>query len=805
MPRTPFARVSLIALATTLAAAPQTAFAQDDAAATPAAEPAEQAAGSGNEIIVTTQKIEQRALDVPITISAVSGTRIRDLGVTDLDELSYYTPGLLIQEQSANNPGVVIRGITSDSGSAQEGPRVTLYYNGVDISRSRGSYQAIYDLERVEVIKGPQATLFGTASAVGAISLVSARPREGFSAEVRGGFGNFGQSLLGGFVNFGSDVIAARIAGEWRTREGYVENISNNQKRELYAQDQLGLRGSIRFTPNDALTVDLIGTYDQQRNGGTPFISARLPASAASPGGPANAFVDANLGGNPAGAAALGNDQLGLNREVYDLNLTAEYRFSDAWSFTTVNGYREFDSREVFDADGSAAPYLEFAENADGWQFSHEGRFTYSGTQLRGSAGWNVFIEDGRQTVPFATEEGVFISCLTGAIPGFPCVAGNGVPTSVGATRALTGGALTAVPYSSVFENQGRNEAYSLFADVTWIPFDALELTAGVRYLEESRRSGYFAEVPVPVLPGLLPAPLRAQLLAALPSLATTLIPGQIDTGGETFEAEDDFTAWLPRFNALFRISDEINIYGTISKGRRSPVVQLNARRSGTDVVPNRTDVNEEIVWNYEGGVKLATGPISAALGVYYQVYDNFQVSVPVLDSNGNPTGAFQTQSAGSASNLGVEGELSVDVADWLNLFGNFGYIDGGIDDDPANGTFAGSRFRLQPEWQAAGGLTVDYDFGGVRVFATPSVTHRSTIFFQVPNSALISQGPVTLVNARAGVSFADEAFEIAGFIRNATDEEFLLDAGNTGGAFGIPTFIPGEPRFYGVEVTAKF
>lgn len=798
MTRTPLSRVSLIALAATLAAAPQTAFAQDtDPASAPETERT-----SGNEIIVTTQKIEQRALDVPITISALRGERIRELGVTDLDELSYYTPGLLIQEQSANNPGVVIRGITSDSGSAQEGPRVTLYYNGVDISRSRGSYQAIYDLERVEVIKGPQATLFGTASAVGAISLVSAKPRAGFEAEVRGGYGNFNQTLLGGFINVGNDRIAARIAGEWRTRDGYVENLNPAQREELYAQDQLGLRASLRFTPSSDFTLDVIATYDQQRNGGTPFISARFPASAASPGGPRNAFVDANLGGNPAGAAALGDDQLGLNREVYDLNITAEYRFADEWTFTTVNGYREFDSRELFDADGTAAPYLEFAEIADGWQVSHEGRFTYAGSNLRASAGWNLFIEDGRQNVPFATEEGVFITCLTGAIPGVACIAPNGSAPSLGATAALTGGARTAIPYASFFENQGRNEAYSVFADVSWTPFDALELTAGLRYIDEYRRSGFRAQVPVPQLPGLLPEPLRTGLLSVPGlTLSTSLIPNQIDTQGQTLTADENFSAWLPRFNALYRITDNLNIYATISKGRRSPVVQVNARRDGTRAIANRFDVAEEIVWNYEGGVKLASGPVSAALGVYYQVYDNFQVSVP---STTNP-GTFETRSAGSASNFGVEGELSVDLADWLSVFGNFNYIDAQIDRDPGNGNLSGSRFRLQPEWQASGGFTVDHDFGGARFFATPSITHRSTIFFQVPSTALLSQGPVTLVNARAGVSFADDRYEIAGFIRNAFNEDFLLDAGNTGGAFGIPTFIPGEPRFYGVEVTARF
>lgn len=751
-----------------------------------AADEAQDSGASGNTIIVTAQKVEQRAQDVPITISATTGERIEQLGVTDLDELSNYVPGLLIQEQSANNPGIVIRGITSDSGSAQQGPRVTLYYNGVDISRSRGSYQAIYDLDRVEVIKGPQATLFGTASAVGAISLVSARPREGFSGEITGGYGNYDQTLLGGYINAGSDVLAGRVAFEYRTRDGYVENLSANQDEELYAQDQLGVRASLRYTPTPDLTIDLIGTYDQQRNGGTPFVSGTFPAFAGAPGGPANAFEDANLGGNPAGAAALGDDQLGLNREVYDLNLTAEYEFADGWVFTTVNGYREFDSAEVFDADGTAAPFLEFAEIADGWQFSHEGRFAYSDSTIRASAGWNVFIEDGRQNVPFATEEGTFLQCLSSlfgapVIPGIPCVAPDGSVPSSAVTGLATGGAFQAIPYSSVFENQGRNEAYSVFADVTWFATDSLELTAGVRYIDESRESGFFADVPDSVLSG---AP---------------LIPGQVDTGGQIIRAEGDFDAVLPRFNALYRISPDVNVFATVSKGRRSPVVQVNA--AGSSIIP------EETVWNYEGGLKVASGPVSGSVGVYYQVYDDFQVSVAEVDANGNPTGAFVTASAGKASNLGVEAELAVDVTDWLQLFGNFGYIDGGIDEDGAfSPAFSGARFRLQPEFQAAAGFTVDYDLGnGARFFATPSITHRSRIFFEVPNSDLISQEGVTLVNARAGVSFADDRYEIAAFIRNAFDEDYLLDAGNTGGAFTIPTFIPAEPRFYGVTLTARF
>ncbi len=728
----------------------------------------------GEQIIVTAQKIEQRAMDVPITISAVSGKRMEQIGVSDLDELSNYIPGLNIQEQSANNPGIVIRGITSDSGSAQQAPRVTLYYNGIDISRSRGSYQDIYDMERIEVIKGPQATLFGTASAVGAISMISARPKPGFSAELTAGYGNYDSKLLSGFVNGGSDKVAGRIAFAWKKRDGYVKNLSATQD-DLYARDQLGVRGSLRLKPTDSFTADLILTYDRQRNSGTPFISRALPTSE----GPGNPFGAANLSGSPLSSTVLGGDKLGLHRDVYDANLTFSWDFADDWTLTMVNGYRKFDSNEVFDADGSAAWYLEFAEEAKGWQASHETRFAYAGDHFRGAFGWNLFREDNHQRVPFSTEEGTYLQCAARLIPGLPCVAANGTVAASQATAILTNGAATVIPYSSVFENQGKNDSYSMFADGTWLASPSLELTAGIRALIEERRSGYVTNVPNSVL------------------TRAPLIPGQVNTNGRVLRTQSSFAAFLPRFNILYRFSPALNGFATVSKGRRSPTVNLDAAAGGVARI-NR--IAEENVWNYEVGLKGNSGIFSGSLGVYYQTYDNFQVSVTGSD------GVTRTVSAGTASNLGVEAEVAIQPTSWLNIFANGGYIDGGIDDKPANGRFAGDQFRLQPRFQAAAGFTIDAPMGnGMRVFATPSLTYRSKIYFEVPNSEAISQKGVMLVNLRAGVSFAEDRYEISAFVRNATDRNYLLDAGNTGGAFGIPTFIPAEPRFYGAQLTGRF
>ncbi|WP_313439264.1 TonB-dependent receptor [Novosphingobium sp.] len=724
-----------------------------------------------NAIIVTSQKIEQRAVDVPMTLSVQTGERMRELGVTDIGELSNYVPGLNVQVQSANNPGFVIRGITSDSGSAQQGPRVTLYYNGIDISRSRGAYQGIYDLDRVEVVKGPQATLFGTAATIGAISFVSAKPQPGTSAALTASYGNLDAYRVEGFVNAGNDVIAARIAGQWKKRDGYIENLAPGQD-DLYAQDQLGLRGSLRYTPTTYFTADLVFTYDRQRNSGTPFLSKNLGSTSVE-----GVYDKAYLGGSPLSGQLLGSDKLGLNRDVYDANLTLSWDFTDGWNFTTVNGYRNFDALEVFDADGSAAWFLEFAEHAKGWQASHEGRFTYSDPQWRASFGWNYFHEDSSQYVPFSTELGTFLQCYANVIPGLGCVAPNNSVPAAATAGLVSGGLLTSVPYNSWTKNYGRNQTWSMFGDVTWTPVPALDLTAGARVLIEKRRSGFASNQPV--------APIYGAILLPYP-----------DTAGETFYARRSYAAVLPRINALYRLTPNLNLYATISKGRRSPVVQLP---NAVNTVAYADEIASETVWNYEAGIKGTVGMFSGSLGVYYNKYDNFQVSVI-------ENGRAVTRSAGSASNLGVEAELEARFTDWLSAFGNVGYIDGGIDDKASNGVFAGNQFRLQPKWQWAAGFNLNAPINAdTSLFLTPSVTYRSKIYFEVPNSEAISQDAVTQVNLRGGVSLMDGKFQVAGYARNLTDKKYLLDAGNTGGSFGYPTFIPAEPRTYGIEITARY
>ncbi len=754
-----------------------------------AAEADDQTAESiGEEIIVTTQRSEQKQKDVPITVTAYTGRTLREIGVTQFDQLSAYVPGLNVQEQSPNNPGFVIRGITSDTGSSQGSPAVTVYLNGVDVSRSRGSYFDLFDLERVEVVKGPQSTLFGTAAAVGVVSVITAKPRPGTSGEVRVGYGNFDQRRIDGFVNIGNDTLALRVAGAVKLRDGVVENIAGRPNSQtpngpriddLNGQGQYGARVSLRYTPSSDLTVDLIGTFDAQRAPGTAFSSGTFAPT----GGNTSPYTFKEAAGSPFSAQVLGADQPSLTRNVYDVNLTAAYRLNDAWSVTAIAGYRNFDSLEVFDADGTQAWYLEFAEDARGEQLNFEARTNYTSDTVRAFFGANYFWESGFQRVPFSSEEGTFLQCAANLIPGLGCINNStGVVTAAAATGILTGGAATQLPYAAeLFRNSAVIDTFSLFGDMTLIPLPRLEFNIGVRWLTENRISGISTNIPNTVITG---AP---------------LIPGGINTGGQVLSSQGRFNAFLPRANILYRVTDNVNLYATYSRGRRSPVVQVNAGRTAGVLTPAVRVFPAEILDNYEAGVKGNFGPVNFSLGAYIMKYKDFQISVP---QQGAPALIVNAD----ATNKGIEAEFSANLSKAVNLFANGSYIDARINDDPRFGNFAGDRFRLQPEWQASAGGTLRLPVGdSLELFATPTITYRSSLFFELPNNPVIAQGPVTLANLRAGIRHPEAKWEIIGFANNLFDKEYVLDAGNTGGAFGIPTFIRGLPRLFGVEAVYRF
>ncbi|HAI58701.1 MAG TPA: TonB-dependent receptor [Xanthomonadaceae bacterium] len=767
----------------------------------PAASAAVDDATMIDTIIVTAQKREQQVQEVPIAISAYSGEFLEGFGITGMDDIGNLVPGLEVQEQSPNNPGFVIRGITSDSGAAFSPPRVSVFQDGIAISRARGAVVQPFDLERVEVLRGPQGTLFGRGAQVGAVHLVQNKAFQGYESRFTVGLGSDEWRRFSGVANAPlSESLAMRLAVYHEKHQGFVENLSGGR---LNGKDTSAIRLSFGLDIGAANRVDVIVNHQVDTPPGTAFRTNVLPTRR----GSRDVFdftADLNRG-----------EQLGLDRQVSGLTVLGQFVINEAWSLSTISGWREFAALEQFDADGSQLNALEFAEDAEGEQWSHEFRFNYdAGGAFRGFGGVSWFAEEGSQRVPFSTDErqlGALLSPalragVLGATGGrialpvvsplnpdltpflgytsFPALGIPGIP--LGTPLPLR------ASHREEYSNFGEVDAMDVFADGTWSVTDRFDLTVGIRGTREDLRSGYEALS----FGGLSPL---GQVLPAAP--VNVGIPNILFRPVARRFAEDSYTSAVGRVVAAYRFSDTLNGYASIARGRRPDVIEFPIGSNGTpNFIPAETLLSVEL------GLKgTAFGEaLSYDVAVFDYAYSDFQASVL------NPAGVGTiTANGGNASATGAELSLILRASEGLQGFFTYGYIDASFDerdDDGRRQTLAGNRFRLTPEHTASAGL--DWRFGvgdGLEAYVRPSWNWRSQVFFEDQNQRGIEQAGHALIDLRAGVVFGDGRWDLGAFIKNAGDREYLIDAGNTGLNFGLPTFILGAPRTWGVELTGRF
>jgi len=832
------AATSLIALATPAYA--QTAPGETDAR---------------DEIIVTAQLREQDPIDVPISLSVFGGEQLERLGIEEFDEFSRFVPGFEVQNQSPNNPGFVMRGITSDSGTAFNEPRVSVFQDGVSISKSRGSYVELFDMERIEVAKGPQSTLYGRGALIGAVNLIQnkADPRAAaFSGKAS--YGNYNSWMLDGMANLPlGDNAAFRIAGRVRQRDGYVDNLLGG--RDFNSADSWALRGSFHAELGD-VSVDVIGNYQKDTPAGTAFKSI-----AYRPTDPVTGAVTGNAGRNSGAALAPGAGfegglPLGLDREVKGVTGIINWTLNERFKLTSISAWRRFDALEIFDADGISLPVLTAAEDARGKQASQELRLTFEDGPITAFVGANYFHESGSQRTPSQFDERAALARLTGQlagpIPGRPAT--DPMPAALLANTAFTGALLQGVAQSysvalagplaqaiagnlkaahgETSTNFSRTNAIDVFGDVTVKLSDSFELGAGVRYSHDDKRSRFTASVlnGRSILGGFIgalsqPAAVRTALLQALAAPGAASIPPstaypvplfglglQPTVGNGTIESanlSDDGLTW--RLTARYAPNPDSSVYATYARGRRPDV--LSASAPGAPFGATRFDLLEsETVDSFELGAKTALADRTLFLdgAIFFYQYDNFQTTV----QQGTQ---FITTNAGKAESYGFEGQMRWTPDDAISLFANYAYNHSRFKTGARNG----NRFRLSPDHSAAIGAILSLPAGPGRVAFTPSLTWQSSIFFdddndrpalQQPPAALVAdniqderQTGYALVNARLGYEAPDGAWRVEAFVENAFNKKYIKDAGNTGDALGLPTFIAGEPRFYGISASFRF
>lgn len=780
-------------------------------------------------LIVTAQKREQSIKEIPTALTSISGDFIKKSGYSEIDQLASYIPGLEIQIQSPNNPGFVVRGITSDDGASNIEPRVSIFQDGVSISKSRGSVVEIFDMQRLEVLKGPQGTLFGRGAQIGALHLIQNKPKNYYDAGLTLGFGDYKYKHLEVFGNAPiiKNKLFARISGIYKKRDGFVKNLSGGT---LNGKDTKAVRVALKWIASLKTDFTVIGNYQKDSPPGTAFKSGTY----APKGGSTSPYTFADL---------EGGNELGLNRNVWGTTLLGQHRFNEALALTSITAYRKFDSDEAFDADGTAAPALFFHEKAKGKQFSQELRFNFElGERFSGFAGGNYFSENGSQYVPMITDERSFFTLLSPLAastlnkqlqplnqlfqvmkPGYPKVElkptpllTNGVPVLPSTPSDLLSARLIPFQYiptsyqskvaplygllglplsqqhTEYYKNYGNNMAFELFADGTFDITDKLKVTAGIRLSVEKIESAYEAGGDKNAHLGFVRH--AGSNLLFMPTAKIS--------------KEETFKSWVGRLALNYAITKDWELYATLSKGRRPNVIQFisTPKTDGSFTSSYEPEtLNDEVVQSYEVGLKgltMTSGLYFDISGFYYD-YTDFQTST--IDAK---TLQIIYKDAGDATAYGVETSLQWQLTEALSLFGNYAYVNAEFADTDSEGnkqSLAGNTFRLTPKHSFAVGGNLKWKLSQkVNLFFRPVYRYKSKVFFEETNLDVESQEAYGVLDGRAGVEFSKSKLSFSFFMNNILNDEYLIDAGNTGRNFGIPTFIAGAPRMWGVEMRIK-
>lgn len=729
-------------------------------------------------VTVTAQKREQQLVDVPITMKVLEADFMKENRIIEPNRLSEFVPGLLVRMQGSSRPSFVIRGLTSDEVSPTAQPRVSVFYNNVPVSRMSGAAMELFDMEQVDVLKGPQGTLFGRNALIGAIHYISKKPDNKFGGFVTAGLGNYSHKELRGAINIPvvENKLFIRAAGVYNYTDGYIKNTFGEN---LNGKNTIAGRFSARYLPSAKSRIDLVVNYQKDDNPGLGFMSMNYPNTE----GSTNPFDYT--------ASLEQGDNLATDRDIFDATLTARHYIDENNFWTSVTSFRKIDAYSRWDGDGTAAAAIDMSEDDGAKQFYQELRFNYSaGNKLTGSAGASYWNEHASQDYWFSPNDQDMFHLFfnTGYL-----VAPNGQPNPVpNLPNDPQLGQLAGMPlgtnHQEVNNSEAVNQALEGFADASYRLTEKLSATFGARIIQEwfelsgeAKMSGGDPSV-LGMLSGNYPN------LFFKPSDRKTISKSTLN-----------FT-W--RAGLDYALSENMSVFAGYAKGHRPKVLQFTS--TGEEQVLDAETVN-----SYDAGFKTAVNDrLWFDLGLFYYDYLNFQSSAWVADP---ATGEFDyiMKDAGKANSYGAEANMRYAVVKGLQVFGNYAYIHARFADEDADENeqaYAGNQFRLTPEHSFALGVN-----GRIRItnqiylFAVPSYSYQTKIFFEDANTPGLEQDAYGLLNLRAGVDLPEQKITLAFWATNLLDETFIISAGNTGSLFGDPTVIPGQPRMLGTTLNWRF
>jgi iron complex outermembrane receptor protein len=747
-------------------------LAQDAAGAATSAEDTQAPDGTPNlapgDIVVTAQRRSERLQDVPIAISVISGDAIAAKGALNIEGAQYLVPTLNFRKSGTSiNQSLFLRGVGTSTFSIAGEPSISTVVDGVVYSRAGEAFSDLVDIDRLEVLRGPQGTLFGKNTSAGVINIVTKRPGDTFGGYVEGAyyFENGQEYRVRGALDLPLGTgLAARVTGFYGTYDGNIRNVTVGSRVNGY--ERYGVRGVLVADPAPNLQITLIADYREADDDCCAEVIGTAPANAA-----------AQVLPTPRGDRTRALAQNLVTRTLeksWGASLQADWTLGSN-TLSYIGSYREFDNTEIRDGDflpqaftGAGLNELHDVGPQTSNTLTQEVRITSPSDQFLAFV-LGAYYSRAETQRTFTRND---IVCTAGTLPALtPCSSPLVLPSRPAGTA----------DFGSVFKN------FALFANTTLNFTDRFRGIAGIRYTTD-QLDVFHQRVTASAGPGI-----------------------QASFGPFTGKTTND--NWSGRAGLQFDVVPQSTLYATYARGYKGPAfnVFFNLNATGTNVIePETAD-------SYEVGLKntFLDGRLVLNLAGFYAKYDNFQANNPDIVA-----GVLVTRftNAGQISTRGGELDLLFQPIADLSFSGGIAYTDAKIDQFrvPTNGNNTGvvppgTQLPYAPKWK--GSLGADYRIrtgGAIDVALGAQGSYQSSQIAQLDASAAIRAATTIraygLVDLSAGIVEANDRFRVTFQVKNLFDESFAaaITSGGPGGSYRY--IIPREAdRYYGVTGRVNF
>lgn len=717
-------------------------------------------------ITVTARRREESLQNVPVSVSAFDESDLHDLQADDLSGIQYSVPNLYLEQGDASNAVIFLRGIGQNDPLAFVESGVAVYVDDVFISRTQAAYVDLFDVERVEVLRGPQGTLYGRNSPGGAVKFISKAPPEDFQAYFEAGAGRFDFFTAKGSI--GGTLLPERLRGKIAvsatTHDGFSKNSAVGGRDG--DTESVAWRANLLYTPRDDLdiTFSIDGKIDRPDTSRSPVRVTDLVAFADPFGDPTTPTV---FGPNEDDYVVETNAN-GLNDlSSYGLTARLEWRLALSWTLESITSYREMDFDLVLDTDGSPLPVLDVVLFQDQEQFSQELRLSYDAGRGFTFTGGVFYFHDSDLTLSgFDLQSaGVF---------GFPVV-------------------LFGFPTSQLADTDQETDSIAVFGHATVGLSEKVNLELGLRYTYDEksskRRFENFFD----------PALLVTERFP--PFLTGVGIPGP------AFRAKEDWDALTPRAAISYAASPDLMLYASVSRGFKSGGFDGRAN-SEFGFQP----FSPEKVWAYEGGLKSGwfANRLTANLAYFYNRYRNLQVTSFGQDPD---TGFFLSlfTNAASARIQGVELDLAARPVPALTISATAGYMDAEYREFETlvNGVVTDVSDRKlikSPEWNANLGATLEQPLAnGYLLRLHADAAYRDDFANEITASPVLSQEDYVIVNGFIGLQGPEARWELRAGGKNLNGRRIRVQGFNIAEFPGVQTSFLGDRRSWDLRFIYRY